>query len=186
MTITALTLEQFLALPEKKPACEFADGEVMQKAMPDLTHAMIQGLLLFVFRLYLRDRPGGYTGSELRCIFGPPGRERAYVPDVVFIRAGRLRMLVGPFRAAPDLAIEVLSPDDRKSRVKAKVRFHLENGVTIVWLVNPIKRTVTVKDAHGREQVLTDTDELTGGSVMPGFAVPVSEILPPAEDEKGE
>ena len=185
MTTTHLTLEQFLALPETKPYREYVDGEVIRKAMGDIPHSAIQTLLSFVFTLYLRQYPGGFAGSELRCIFGPAGRERAYVPDAVFIRAGRLRIRRGPFRAAPDLAVEILSPDDRKSRVQKKIRFYRENGVELVWLIDPAKRIVTVYDASD-ETTLSEMDTLTGGTVMPGFAVPVSEILPPVEDDEGE
>ena len=111
MTTTGtLTLEQFLALPETEPASEYIDGEVVQKTMPTWGHGVIQRLLSFVLTVYLRTHPAGDAGSEIRCIFGPPGAERTYVPDYVFVVAARLQGEAGPFRGAPDLAVEILSP----------------------------------------------------------------------------
>jgi Uma2 family endonuclease len=79
---------------------------------------------------FLRAHPLGVVGSEMRCIFGLSGAERPYVPDLVFIRTERLpRIGQGqPFRGAPDLAVEMLSPDDRPDRVADKVAFHLLQG----------------------------------------------------------
>lgn len=145
-TTTKLTLEQFLEREETEPASEYEDGEVTQKAMPSIGHGWVQRLLAFALTLYLRANPGRYAGSEVRCIFGPRGHRRAYVPDSIFISAERRGSwkLDGPFRAAPDLAIEILSPGDRMSRVLRKIRFSLENGVRQVWLIDPMRRTIEV------------------------------------------
>lgn len=80
-----LTLEQFLARRDTEPASEYIDGEVVRKPMPTTWHGVIQRLLSFVLTLYLRAHPVGDAGSEIRCIFGPVGHERAYVPDYVFV-----------------------------------------------------------------------------------------------------
>lgn len=175
------TLEEFLALEETKPASEYVDGEVVQKPMPSGWHSVVQGLLSFVFTLYLRSHPIGIAGPEARCIFGPPGRERAYVPDFIFVSAtGAPGMLTnGPVRGAPDLAVEVLSPDDRMVRVRQKVRFYLENGVRLVWVIDPEDRTVTVMSSPSASRTLFEDETLDGGGVLPGFSVPVREVLPP-------
>ncbi len=124
---TKLTLEEFLALPETKPGCEYVDGEVVQKSMPDTDHAIIQRLLSFIFSLFLREHPIAEGGPEWRCIFGPPGHERARLPDFALVMRERLRDTRGdePFRGAPDFAVEIMSPDDRMSEVLDKVRFYL-------------------------------------------------------------
>lgn len=176
------TLEEFLRRRETKPYSEYADGEVCRKTMPTFGHGVVQRLLGFFLTLYLRERMIGDAASELRCIFGPPGRERAYVPDFVFI----VGVTPGftptnkPYHGAPDLAIEILSPSDRMSRVNRKLRFYLENGVRLVWLIDPEERTVTVYSTFETARILSEDEELDGGDVLPGFRVPVRELLPPA------
>jgi Uma2 family endonuclease len=87
----------------------------------------------------------------------------------------------GPFYGAPDLAVEILSPDDRMTRVQRKVRFYLANGVRLLWLIDPDNRIVTVMSTPDQSLVLTEDDELDGGDVLPGFRVPVRDILPPVQ-----
>jgi Uma2 family endonuclease len=181
MTAAKLTLEEFQSLPETEPASELIDGEVVQKPLPTFEHGIIQSLLSFVLLTFLRAHPLGFVGSEVRCIFGPAGAERPYVPDLVFIRVERARPIRRgqPFRGAPDLAVEILSPDDRPDRVADKVAFYLFHGVRLVWLVNPETRTVTVLTPAGRSSRLGEDDTLDGDDVLPGLAVAVRDVLPP-------
>lgn len=180
-TTRKLTLEEFLSLPEASPASEFIDGEVRQKPMPNGVHATVERLLSFVITLFLRDHPIGEAGSEWRCVFGPPGRERAWVPDFVFIAHEHLaegemeRAHYGP----PDLAVEILSPDDRASDVLDKISFYVAHGVRLLWVIDPRLRTVAVYTAGGRTGTLTENDALDGGDVLPGFITGVRDILPP-------
>jgi Uma2 family endonuclease len=183
-TTTKLTLQEFLALPETEPASEFIHGEVIQKAMPTGAHAIIQRLLSLMFSRFLLDHPVGEAGSEWRCVFGPPGGEQGFVPDFVFIAAGRLpedeESLNGPFYGPPDLAVEILSPDDRPGRVLDKIMFYLDYGVRLVLLLDPRERSVRVytPDARPRPKLLASGDTLDGGDVLPGFTVTVDDLFP--------
>jgi len=181
MTTAKLTLREFESRPETEPASEWIAGEVVQKPMPTFEHGFIQSALSFVINLFLRAHPIGFIGSEVRCIFGPAGEERPYVPDLIFIDAARLRRTGPgqPFHGAPDLAVEVLSPDDRPDRVAAKVAFYLLHGVRLVWLIDPEARTVTVLSPVGLSERLAEVDLLDGGDVLPGFTTSVRDILPP-------
>jgi Uma2 family endonuclease len=109
-----------------------------------------------------------------------PDRATILVPDVAFIRADRLppeRERPRYPRLAPDLVIEVLSPSDSTSEVVAKVEMYQEAGVPLIWLVDPGKTTITVIAAGDPTEVLKLGDVLSGGEVLPGFAVPVAEIF---------
>jgi Uma2 family endonuclease len=179
MTAVAhLTLDGFLALPETEPASEYACGEVMQKPMPTGIHAILQGIVWMVLRTAARRDRLGQTGSEWRCVFGPPGGERAFVPDVVFIRQERLGPgragLAATFRAAPDLAVEILSPDQPAGRFAAKVQFYLRHGVRLVWVVDPDAETVTVFAPDRDPVTLQGEDMLDGGDVLPGLRTTVA------------
>src|SRR5437899_453179 len=84
-TKLGITLDEFLAMPDTKPASEFADGEIIQKPMPDRPHSSIQLYLGVVLFGFLARTGLGRAFTELRCIFGPPGGRRAWVPDLVVI-----------------------------------------------------------------------------------------------------
>src|SRR5207248_9258370 len=139
MTATAITLEQFLAQPEIKPASEYACGEVTQKPMPTKSHSRLQRSLILVLAPLIEQLRLGEILPEFRCIFGPPGRVRAYVPDLAFVAHERIpaeEYLYGP----PDLAIEILSPDQPMAEFLSKLRFYLDNGVQLVWVLDPKAR----------------------------------------------
>lgn len=80
--------------------------------------------------------------------------------------------------SAPDLAVEILSPDQDAGRFAAKLRFYLLHGVRLVWVMDPAVRTVTVSvPGDEDERVRRDDDTLDGGDLLPGFSVPVAEIM---------
>ncbi len=171
-----VTLDEFLGKEDVKPALEYACGEVTQKPMPVWSHAAIQGFLQMVLGQFLAHSGLGRAVPEFRCIFGPPGRERAFVPDVVYLAKERLprdRYL----RAAPDLAIEILSPDQNVARLLDEIQFYLLNGVRLVWVIDPAAATVAVLAPGQEGRTLTAGDTLDGGDVLPGFSVAVDDIF---------
>jgi Uma2 family endonuclease len=186
---TKLTLDEFLAQPETEPASEYARGEVVPKPMPTGIHAILQGLVSMLLWQAVEPAGLGEVGTEWRCVFGPPGGERSFVPDVCFVTRARLPAtragFLGPFRGPPDLAVEILSPDQAASRLVEKVQFYIRHGVRLVWLIDPSEESITVL-APDRDAVrLSKADRLDGGDVVPGFAVPVAEVfrrLPPVEE----
>lgn len=121
---------------------------------------------------------GMTTGAETGFQIGrDPDTVRA--PDVGFLGVARApkKKVPGFFQGAPDLAVEVLSPNDRASEVLAKTRDWLTAGCRAVWVVDPQTETVTVYSAGGSAAVLESSDTLTGGELLPGFSLPVAEIF---------
>src|SRR5665213_1372063 len=97
-------------------------------------------------------------------------------PDVSLLSADRdaeAGVDPGFMPIPPDLAVEVLSPNDRVSDIYQKVTEYLKAGVKLVWLVNPYWRHVHIYRADGSVQLLTEPDEITGESVLPGFGCKV-------------
>jgi Uma2 family endonuclease len=175
-TTSKLMLDEFLRMEETKPALEYACGEVWQKPMPNRLHSAIQTYLASVM-VQLLDRTGlGQVFVELRCIFGPPGRERAFVPDLVYIAKERLTADLY-HRAAPDLAVEVLSPDQDMTRFLDKIQFYLLNGVRLVWVFDPEKATVVVLMPGQEAVVLASGATLDGGDVLPDFSVALDDMF---------
>lgn len=82
--------------------------------------------------------------------------------------------LIGP----PDLAIEIVSPTDRISHVNRKIRLYLEDGVQVVWLVEPEEQTITIYTPATKQFTrLTLEDTLTGGDLLPNFALSLSQLF---------
>jgi Uma2 family endonuclease len=112
---------------------------------------------------------------------GGAGAERAFVPDVVY--ASYQRLPPGDARAnrllpaAPDLAIEIVSPDHYGALLAAKIRFYLGNGVRMVWVVDPDDEAIYVFAPEADDVVMRPGDTLAGGDVLPGFNAPVAEIF---------
>jgi Uma2 family endonuclease len=140
MTVTPiqrLTLESFLQLPqvEESPAWEFVDGAMQQKPMLKTRHSMLQKRLLNA----VDDHTDDYTAlPELRCTFGG----RSVVPDIAVIGWERIAVNASGepednFMAAPDWTIEILSPDQKVTRVMDNILHCLTHGCRLGWMVDP-------------------------------------------------
>src|SRR3982751_388233 len=130
MTIAhvGLTLEEFLALPEEKPALEYIDGVVVQKMAPQYEHSAVQSALLLLLAPQLAVGQRGRALTEFRFVIGA----RAYVPELVVYRRGRLPARppsgrMGEVRVPPDLAIEILSPGQSATALAERCAFYVEH-----------------------------------------------------------
>jgi Uma2 family endonuclease len=106
------------------------------------------------------------------------GTATILAPDVGFIAKARVPR--EPVRSylhlAPDLAVEVVSPNDSASEIHVKVNKYLQYGTRAVWVAYPETHTVAVHTASGAK-TLTESETLDGGDILPGFTLPVREIF---------
>ncbi len=138
-----LTLEEFLALPENKPASEFFHGEITQKVMPQGEHSLIQTTFLEVVNGVARTAKTAIGFPELRCTFGGA----SIVPDVAVFRWERIpKMPSGKiakrFEISPDWSVEILSPNQKLKKVLANLLHCSRNGTELGWLINPEEEIV--------------------------------------------
>lgn len=142
-------------------------------------HGRIVGRVTSCVESHVRkNKLGVVTGAETGFrIATDPDTVRA--PDVGFVRADRVEdpKMGGFFPGAPDLAVEVLSPSDSASDVLAKVQDWLSSGCRAVWVIDPVRETVSAYRSEGQTVVLRVSDELAGGDVLPGLALRVAEIF---------
>jgi Uma2 family endonuclease len=172
------TAEQLFQAPELGP-CELLRGELIMMSPAGSKHGMIalrMGSLLsdFVEQQELGVVLGAETG--FRVATDP---DSVLAPDAAFICKERLgaNLPDGFFPGPPDLAVEVLSPNDRFSEVLAKVQNWLDAGCKSVWVVDPKTQTVTVYGADRKVAIFGSADALTGDDLFPGFSTPVAAIF---------
>ena len=175
-----MTVAEFLAadLPEGKS--ELVRGEVRMTPPPGAPHGRAATNLIVLLSNYTRQHGlgavfGESCGYELARF---PHTVRA--PDASFVRAERLPadgVQPGPFKFAPDLAIEVLSPSTRASDLEEKLHDYTVAGTSLVWIVDPIRRTIMTIASDAPVRWLSEGDTLDGGTVIPGFACPVAEVF---------
>lgn len=101
-------------------------------------------------------------------------------PDVGFVATGRFpdeHPPIGFPALAPDLAVEVLSPDDRRTEVFEKVGEYLDAGTRLVWVIDPDRRTAAAYRSATDVRVIGETDVLDGEDVVPGFSCLLKDVL---------
>jgi Uma2 family endonuclease len=178
---TVEEFEQIADSPENAHRLlELIDGEIVEK-MPTQEHATIVANIVAALWIYNNVHKLGRVGTEVR--------HRALANDRnVRLPDASLHMSKAPFvrhgsvPEMPDLAVEVQSPDDTIKEMRDSARFYLANGSKTVWLVFPSKRIVEVY-TPAEDLILTETDTITGGDLLPDFSLPVADVFrDPLED----
>ncbi|MGP6157116.1 MAG: Uma2 family endonuclease [Vulcanimicrobiaceae bacterium] len=139
-----------LGIPEVKPAIESIRGRWVQKMSPQRRHAILQSRLARAFTDWAETR--GEVGTEWRFYLLPPGEKvSSLVPDVAFFSYARLPVELGEARekptVAPDIAVEVLSPDDRRALLEEKIELYFANDCKLVGVVDPGERVIEMHAA---------------------------------------
>jgi Uma2 family endonuclease len=123
---------------------------------------------------------GNVTGAETGYLLEQdPDTVRA--PDIGFVSRERIEQTGLPrtfYPGAPDLAVEVVSPNDTAAEVDDEARAWLAAGTRLVWNVQPITRVVEIYRPGRDIEVLTTADSITGEDVIAGFTCPVSGVFP--------
>jgi Uma2 family endonuclease len=111
----------------------------------------------------------------------PHAPKRVRYPDLSFLRRGRLPNDEVPdsnLRIPPDLAVEVVSPNDLAEDVETRVTDYVRVGVPLVWVLYPTTRSLRVLRKDRTATQLFEGDELHGEDVLPGFTCPVVSLFP--------
>lgn len=177
-TKTRITIDEFLALPETEPPSELIDGEVVQKVSPNLKHSVLALELGALLRDHVRPRRAGIVGVEGRHIARVVGR--VYLPDVHVTLAGKMPAEAwrgGPIDVAPDLAIEILSPDDKASLTLDRIDFYFRVGVRLVWIVDPERETVGAYRAGGAGAIHRPPEIIDASPVLPEFRLDLAALF---------
>jgi len=167
----AATLDEFMRLPEGTLA-EFIGGEILMSPSPKLRHQRI------VFRIHqaLSDfaRARGGEVFEAPCDVHLPSGD-VVQPDVLFVSQARSPILQDWVRGAPDLVVEVLSPETRRRDQAVKADLYLRNGVLEVWLADPDARSIEVRTPGGTS-IIPAGGTFTS-SLLPGFELRLDDVF---------
>jgi Uma2 family endonuclease len=175
-----LTPDDLLAMSDGK-SFELVNGELVEKNESVLS-SFVEGILLRKLGDFCDSRQAGPvfpSSLGIRCFPADPMKVRR--PDVFFVRMERFSSDYwrdGFLTIAPDLAGEVISPNDLASEVSEKVEEYLAAGIPLVWVIQPEVKTVTIHRADGSVTKLHKNDNLEGENVIPGFRCQVAELFP--------
>jgi len=169
-----------IILPETKPATEWVNGRALRKVSPRRKHALAQGVFFGALHHWVSQYGLGRVGTEWEFRVQPQGEQRRpLVPDVAYLSYERV-----PFdaardadipRVAPDVVVEVLSPDDRPRDVEEKIRVYFATGTSVIFLVDTEARTITARDPE-RSQTFNDADDLLHPA-LPHFSMSIRTLF---------
>jgi Uma2 family endonuclease len=180
------TPEDLLAMPDSK-RYELVGGRLVERKM-GAESSLVGGKLYSRLDPFCEGHDLGFVwpaDNGYQCFRHAPGLVRR--PDVSFVKKGRLPEDVPPdgwIKIPPDLAVEVVSPDDSAEELEEKLDDYQKARVPLVWVIYPKRRKARILRLDGTDAVLGEDDELSGEDVIPGFRCPLREILPkrqPAE-----
>jgi Uma2 family endonuclease len=172
-----MTLDEFVTLPEVKPHLEFTDGLVTQKVAAKPTHGSLQA----------------YLATRLNRVAGPLRLGRAFtetrfhtptwspVPDVSYYRRDRIQWRSNrppdDFLEPPDIAVEIVSPEQRVTELIKKCTRYIGLGTQIALLIDPDDETIPVSRPGQPLQVLQGDDLIQVDELLPAFVLTVSGLF---------
>lgn len=176
---TDLTIDEFMVLDTPEGKAELVRGELRLTPSPGPRHGVVVANLTFLLGQYVRSTGSGRVLTE-SCyeLVQLPRTVRA--PDVSFVRTERLPaggLGDAQLKIAPDLAVEILSPSETAARLDEKLEDYAASRVPLVWVIDPERRSVRVIAVEAPVRWLREGDTLDGGSTIPGFACPVSDLF---------
>lgn len=176
MTATQLvTAEDLLQMGSDAPY-ELIEGVLKEVSPSSSKSSEVAALILiFVGQHVIAQRLGHITGADGGYILSS-NPYTVVSPDVGYYRGERAPDR-GFYPRPPDLAVEVISPTDRKADIAEKQALYTKARVPLVWWVDPERRTVTVHRLGQAPETVEATGVLDGGGVLPGFTLELGTIF---------
>ena len=175
----ALTDEQFMALPEDDNLYEYVNGELIVVANSGVEHGYLALTLGYFLTGFVRSHRLGVTCDSSTAFKMKTGNKRS--PDLAFIAKERLqglkRLPKGFFEGAPDLAVEIISPNNTFAEIHNKLVEYFDNGTRLVWVILPDEECVLVYHQPKPSKLLQVEDSLDGEAVITGFQLPLIELF---------
>lgn len=167
---------------------ELERGRVVEVSRPGEAHGYVAANIGRILGNYTRARKRGYVCGNDTGVIWERSPDTVLGPDVIYYAKKVRRRDLNPRYSdeIPQLVVEVLSPNDRMSKVNARIGEFLARGVPLVWLAAPEDSTITVYRADHAPRVYQPTEEITGEGVLPDFRLCVGEFFEPPGEEEDE
>jgi Uma2 family endonuclease len=174
-----VTAEEFARIPNDDYHYELVEGRVVRVSPPGSRHGVLATEIAALLLHHVKARGLGavMTTAGVKLAANP---DTVREPDIAFVRQDRIPangVPDGYWPGAPDLAVEIRSPGDRRAEITAKVADYLARGVRLVWVVDPKTKMVTAHAPQSSPITLGMDDVLDAGDVVPGFSCPVRRIF---------
>jgi Uma2 family endonuclease len=184
-----MTAEELMELPDDGFRYELINGELEKMPSPGPPHGRIAFRLSFYLGQFFMDRGLGEgfandTGFKLTS-----NPDTVLAPDFAFVTSehyAEKSKTVGYWPGPPDLAVEVLSPSDRPSKVKQKISRWFSFGTKQLWIVDPKHSTVTIYRSPSDTTTFSGSDYLEAQDLFPGFRLSLDKIFGPIPGNVGE
>lgn len=178
-TETLVTGEELLAMGNIGPS-ELIEGRIALMSPTGDEHAGYESNFDEHLKAYVRRTKSGRVRVGEIGIYIRRNPDTVRAADVAFIsneRYARREKKSGYLDVAPELVVEIMSPDDRWNDVTQKLREYFAIGVRLVWVADPSTRTVYAYRSLTDVREFSQADTLTGDDVLPGFSVPVADLF---------
>ncbi|HEX5415253.1 MAG TPA: Uma2 family endonuclease [Chloroflexota bacterium] len=178
LTERQISLDEFLKMPEEKPALEYFDGMVTQKVSPKSRHSLLQGELVTMINSFARPQRTARALPELRVTFAGVST----VPDIAVLRWDRVLydekgFVVDDVFQPPDVAIEIISPEQSTNALIRKSLWYVANGVETALLADPDDESILAFHQGREPGVRRGSDSIGLDEVLPGFPLTVTELF---------
>ena len=174
-----MTAQELLEYSHEPYRQELVEGILYEMEPPGAEHGFVAAKIARLLMRHVDEAHGIVFASEVGFhLASDPDTVRA--PDVAFVareREPESGIPAGYWPGPPDLAVEVVSPNDRRSTVEGKALDWLAAGTRAVVVLDPPLRTATVYRARDDIRVLTDEERLDLGDVVPGWSARVGDLF---------
>lgn len=178
VTEQQLSLQEFLRLPEDKPALEYEDGMVTQKVSSKGQHSTLQGTFVRLFDSFATPRKLAKAFPELRTTFAGASR----VPDVSLCLWDRVPRdkrgrVANDFFEPPDLVVEIVSPEQSVNALVRRCMWYVTNGVRLALLIDSADDSILLFRPEQPPVALSGAERIDVSDLLPGFHLTVEELF---------
>jgi len=169
-----MSADEYLQLPNDEFKYELVDGVVVLSPSPEPKHQQVLGEIHFQLKAFLRTHPIGscYIETDIRL-----DARLVYRPELVFLRKERVRENWKRIQVAPDLVLEVISPESRRYDSETKKGDYERFGVKEYWLIDPYQQTmVFYRLESGRFVEIAPQGDKLAGQAVPGFTLDLAAV----------
>jgi len=177
VTTRLLTAEDLYQLGPDAPYI-LVEGALVEVNPPGGIHGEVAGKLSAYLGIFiLTNKLGKFFTHDAGFVL-QQNPDTVFGPDFAFIRQGRLtKSPTAYIRTIPDLAVEVVSPSNTRPDVDRKTRIYLDAGVEQVWIVDPFRGELSVRQADAPTVTLGPEDIISGNDLLPGFELRVGDLF---------